>query len=152
MSQSIYPHSSPDWLQTRGVITRRIFALFADLILINILALGAAIFITLFGLLTFGIVTITWHIIPWLPLLYFAVLVGSDGGTLGQRLFGLRVRQDANLAPPTLAQALVWALLLWLSFYLACIPFAWVLFNPRHRALHDVLSGLVVIRPPQISY
>ena len=152
MSQTIYPQPSPDWLLTRGVITRRVFALFADLILINILAWGAAIFMTLFGLLTFGIVTITWHIMPWLPLLYFAVLVGSDGATLGQRLFGLRVRQDADFTPPTLAQALVWAVLLWVSFCMACIPFAWVLFNPRHRALHDVLSGLVVIRTPQISY
>jgi uncharacterized RDD family membrane protein YckC len=152
MSQTLYPQPDTDWMLTHGVITRRVFALFTDLLLLNVLGWGAAVFITLFGFLTFGVGTIAFHIMPWLPLLYFTVMVGSDGCTLGQRLFGLRMRQDADLSPPNLAQALVWTLLLWLSFALACVPFAWALVNPRHRALHDVLSGLVVIRQPQMSY
>jgi len=152
MSQSFVPLPNRDWLLTRGVITRRVLALIADCILLNILGWGAAIFMSIFGFLTFGLVTIAFHIMPWLPLVYFTVLVGSEGATLGQRLFGLRVRQDADLSPPNMAQALVWTLLLWLSFVLACIPFALALVTQRHRAAHDVLAGLVVVRQPQISY
>jgi uncharacterized RDD family membrane protein YckC len=53
---------------------------------------------------------------------------------------------------PTMAQALVWTILFWLSFALACVPFFLALLPPRHRAAHDLLSGLVIVRQPQISY
>jgi uncharacterized RDD family membrane protein YckC len=51
-----------------------------------------------------------------------------------------------------MAQALVWTLLLWVSFGLACVPFLLALVTPRHRAAHDLLSGLVIIRSPHNVY
>jgi uncharacterized RDD family membrane protein YckC len=120
--------------------------------LIVVLGWSAWFVIAIFGLFTLGLGWGAFHILPFLPLAYFTLLIGGTGATPGQRAFGLAVRQDADLAPPTLAQALVWTLCLWLSFVLACVPFALALFNPRHRAAHDLLAGLVIVRQPQISY
>jgi uncharacterized RDD family membrane protein YckC len=152
MSQTLYPQSNSDALLTQGVLTRRFLALVLDLVLITILGWAAAFFIAIFGIFTLGLGWLAFHIIPWLPLLYFTLLVGSEGATPGQRAFGLAVRQDIDLARPTMAQALVWTLLLWLSFVFACVPFLLALAGPRHRAAHDLLAGLVIIRQPQNSY
>jgi hypothetical protein len=105
-----------------------------------------AITIFLFGILTLGLGFLMYHIVPLLPLFYYTLLVGGSGATPGQRLFSLSVRRDADLGPPNLAQAFVWTLLLWVSFLLACLPFALALVGPRHRAGHDLLSGLVLVR------
>jgi uncharacterized RDD family membrane protein YckC len=85
-------------------------------------------------------------------LAYYALFVGYAGATPGQRLLGLAVRQDADLSRPTLVQALVWTLLLWISFGLAFVPCLLALVTPRRRAAHDLLTGLVVIRATQNSY
>ncbi len=94
---------------------------------------------------TLGLGWLAFHVLPALPFAYYTLLVGGSGATPGQRAFGLTVRQDGSLARPSLPQAFVWSLLLSLSFAFACIPFLLVLLNPRHRAAHDVLSGLVIL-------
>ena len=105
-----------------------------------------AFFILIFGLLTLGLGWLAFHIIPWLPFFYYTLLIGSDGATPGQRAFGLCVRQDVDLSRPSMAQALVWTILFWLSFILGGIPLLLALAGPRHRAAHDLLSGLVIVR------
>jgi uncharacterized RDD family membrane protein YckC len=151
MSQALFPPSPPEALP-QGLLARRFLALLTDGMLITLLGLFLALCITILGFLTLGLGWFAFHILPWLPLLYFTLLVSAFGATPGQRAFGLRVRQDSDLSAPTPAQALVWALLLWLSFAFACLPFALALFTPRHRAGHDLLAGLVVTRPPKIRY
>lgn len=151
MSQTLLPSES-DWLLTHGVITRRMFALIADCLLIGIAGWAGALGIALFGVLTLGLGWMAFHILPWMPLVYYALFVGYAGATPGQRLFGLVVRQDADLARPTMAQALVWTLLLWISFGLAFVPFLLALITPRHRAAHDLLTGLVVVRSTQNNH
>jgi uncharacterized RDD family membrane protein YckC len=138
--------SSVDAFLTRGVLARRFFAFLIDAFLIGVIGWIAAITILVFGILTLGLGWLMFHIIPLLPFLYYTLLVGGSGATPGQRVFGLAVRQDIDLSPPSLAQAFVWTLLLWISFVLACLPFAMALVGPRHRAGHDLLSGLVVVR------
>ncbi len=151
MSQVLFP-LDPDRLLTQGVITRRVLALIADCLLIGIAGWVGAFGIALFGVLTLGLGWMAFHILPWLPLVYYALFVGYSGATPGQRLFGLAVRQDADLSHPNMAQSLVWTLLLWLSFGLAFVPFLLALVTPRRRAAHDLLSGLVVIRTSQNNY
>jgi uncharacterized RDD family membrane protein YckC len=138
--------SNVDAFLTRGVLARRFFAFLIDAFLIGVVGWVAALTILVFGILTLGLGWLMFHIIPLLPFLYFTLLVGGSGATPGQRLFGLAVRQDIDLSPPNFAQAFVWTLLLWVSFVLACLPFAMALVGPRHRAGHDLLSGLVVVR------
>lgn len=149
MSQSILP-SNPH--VSAGVIPRRIFALLLDMFIIGIIGWVSAFFILIFGFLTLGLGWLAWHIIPVLPFAYYTLLIGGSGATPGQRAMGITVRQDTTLAPPTLPQALVWSLLLALSFVFAGIPFLLALLNPRHRAAHDILSGLVILRAGQIPY
>jgi uncharacterized RDD family membrane protein YckC len=131
---------------------RRLLALLVDWFLISLLGWGLAFCITIFGFLTLGLGWVAFHIIPWLPLFYYTLFIGNAGATPGQRAAGLAVRQDDTLAPPTMAQALVWTLLLWLSVAMACLPLLLALFTPRNRTAHDVLSGLTVVRQAQITY
>jgi len=138
--------SSVDAFLTRGVLARRFFAFLVDCILIGVIGWVAAFTILIFGILTLGLGWLMFHIVPLLPFLYYTLLVGGTGATPGQRLFGIAVRQDIDLSPPNFAQAFVWTLLLWVSFALACLPFAMALVGPRHRAGHDLLSGLVLVR------
>lgn len=129
-----------------GILLRRVLALIVDFIVIGIVSWAAAFLIILFGVFTFGIGWLAFHILPLLPFAYYTLLIGGAGATPGQRALGLVMAQDADLAPPTMPQALVWTVLLWLSFMLACIPFLLALLNPRRRCAHDMLSGLVVLR------
>ena len=149
MSQYLDQHlasAPPDALLTRGVLARRFCAFIIDCFIIGVVGWVGAISIFLLGILTLGVGWLMFHIIPLLPFLYYTLLIGGTGATPGQRLFGLSVRQDVGLGAPNLAQALVWTLLLWVSFLLAGLPFAMALVGPRHRAAHDLLSGLVIIR------
>jgi uncharacterized RDD family membrane protein YckC len=56
------------------------------------------------------------------------------------------VRRDDDLLPPTMAQAIVWTLGLFVTM---CAGVVWVLvalITARHRTLHDLAAGLVVTR------
>lgn len=149
MSQSILPSEPTIGL---GVLPRRLVALIIDFFLIGLLGWAAAFLIVIFGFFTLGVGWLAFHIIPAIPFAYYTLLIGGAGATPGQRAMGLAVRQDVGLARPTLPHAFVWSLLLWLSFVFACVPFLLMLFNPRHRAAHDILSGLTILRAGQISY
>jgi len=137
---------APEHSLFRGVIARRMFALAVDAFLIGVFGWAAGLGIILFGILTLGMGFLLLHIIPVLPFVYYTLLL-PHGGTIGQRLFSLEARDDSNLSRrPTHAQALVWSLLLWLSFALAFLPFLLALTNPRRRAGHDLLAGLAIVR------
>jgi uncharacterized RDD family membrane protein YckC len=129
-----------------GILLRRFCALVLDFFIIGVIFWVAAFFIVIFGVLTLGVGWLAFHVLPVLPFAYYTLLIGGSGATPGQRALGLAVRQDLSLTPPSMAQALVWSLLLYLSFVFACIPFLVALLNPRHRAAHDMLSGLVILR------
>jgi uncharacterized RDD family membrane protein YckC len=146
------PALQTDPYVSAGVLPRRFFALILDFFIIGIIFWVAALFIVIFGIFTLGIGWLAFHVLPALPFAYYTLLVGGAGATPGQRVFGLAVRQEGSLARPSLAQAFVWSLLLSLSFAFACIPFLVALLNPRHRATHDILSGLVILSTRQIPY
>lgn len=133
------------WL-THAVWPRRIIAFLIDIIAITILVTALAWVIFVFGVLTFGIGFIALHLIPFVPALYYILwLLTRGSATPGQRMLGLSVRTDAMLARPNFAQALVWTILLGISLGLSFLPFLLVLITKRHRAAHDLLTGLVVI-------
>lgn len=153
MSQTLYyPPQSSEQSQFRGVVLRRCAAFIFDAIGMFLFGMAMIFAITIFGFLTLGFGWLAFHILPWLPLVYYTLLIGGTGATPGQRLAGLTMRQDATLDPPTAAQALAWSLLQAISFLLAGLPFLLVFLNPRRRAGHDLLSGLTITRSAQISY
>lgn len=138
------PHAGQPVVQ--GVIARRCFAIIIDFIFMAIFGLGSVFLITVFGLLTFGFGWAAFHILPWFPLIYYILFITASGATPGQRMCGLTMRQSDNLSSPSFAQACVWSLFLWLSLALSGLPFLLAFFNPRRRAAHDLLSGLVILR------
>ena len=133
------------WL-TRDVWPRRVLAFVIDMIVISLIAATLAWTIFVFGVLTFGFGFIALHLLPLIPPLYYIFGLCSRAlATPGQRLLGITVRRNQSLAAPNLAEVLTWTLLFGLSVALSFVPFLLVLVTKRHRAAHDILSGLVVV-------
>lgn len=139
-------------LALHGVIPRRCCAFVLDFIFMTIFGAGLFFAITIFGFLTFGFGWVAFHILPWLPLVYYILFIGATGATPGQRLCGLTMRQNLDLSTPSFAQACVWSLFFWLSLMVAGLPFLLVFCNQRHRAGHDLLSGLLLVRATAFFY
>ena len=132
---------------TAGVLSRRIFAFFLDCLLVAALCAVLWVLLLLFGLLTLGLGLPLLGLLPLVPVLYNWLSVASSlSGTPGQRLMGLQVRRNADLAPPTPLEALVWTVGFVVTVSLGAVWFVFALITVRHRTLHDVVSGLVVVR------
>ena len=133
-------------LPFRGVLARRLLAFAVDAAVMLVVGWSLAIGIFIFGILTLGTGFLLFHIIPVLPFIYYTLAL-PRGGTLGQKLLSLELRHEFEPARrPSHAEALVWSLLLALNFTLSCIPFLAVFTNQKHRAAHDILAGLTMIR------
>lgn len=126
---------------------RRFFALFTDYLLLGILSnlismsyhAGAGNSFRIMRInLFFGVSSI-------LALIYFTVLIGESGQTLGKRLFGVRViRTDGTSV--SYGRALGRALGYYLSSLLFSMGFIWAAFDRRNQTWHDKLVDTLVIR------
>jgi uncharacterized RDD family membrane protein YckC len=133
---------------TDQVIGRRIAASVVDFLLCAILAGALILSSTILGILTLGLGFGLLILLPTVPVLYTWLFVAWMSATPGQRLFGIAVRRDEDLGPPGVPEALVWALGFALTLTLS-FGLLWLLvvfLTPRHRALHDIVPGLVVVR------
>ncbi len=76
-------------------------------------------------------------------LVYFPLLEGRFGQTLGKRMFGLRVRSEDGL-PASYWQAFLRRL----SFYFEILPFEalFIPFHPKRQRWFDILAKTVVVR------
>ena len=143
---------SADAALTEGVLTRRFLAFCLDGILVTVLCAVLWVLLGTFGILTLGLGLPLLGLVPLIPLAYnWLSLLGGSSATPGQAMAGLRVRRDEDLGPPSPLQALVWSLGLVLTCSLGFIWFAVALITVRHRALHDLVSGLVVVRARALS-
>ena len=133
-----------DWI-TAGVMTRRIVAWLLDVLLVGLTLAVLWFVLLLFGVLTLGIGMPLLGVLPFVPFCYHLFFV-APSATLGQQALGLAVRRNDDLGPPSFAQAFVYTL----AFYLTLATLGWLLlialFTVRHRTLHDLASGLVVVR------
>ena len=78
--------------------------------------------------------------------IYFAGLWTVLGGSLGQRILGMRV-VDANTgAPIGFGKAALRALGLYISFLVCFIGVIWVAFDARKQGWMDKIGGTVVVR------
>ena len=138
------------WL-TRDVWPRRIIAFLVDMVLLAVLSVAIWWVIVVLGFATLGLGFLLLHFTWAIPPLYYILwLSSSAAATPGQRLLGLTLRQDDTLEAsvalrPSFAQALAWTVLLGVSFVLGMVPFLLVLVTRRHRAAHDLLSGLTIV-------
>lgn len=140
------PYMDDDFL-THGVMSRRCVAWLFDLFLIALLVWFLWWILVMFGLLTLGLGFGAMSILPFVPFCYHVLsLLGTSSATPGQQLMGLTVRRDYDFGPPTGLQALIAVLLLYLTLATSGLLLLVALFTTRHRTLHDLLSGLVVVR------
>ena len=159
--QPIYQVTSAlheDEILTSGVLSRRIAAWGLDIVLLGLLMAGVYLATAFFGLLTFGL---GWYLLPWvsvIPFLYHWLTVASPlSATPGQSIMGLTVRRNQGLGRPDLIESAVWAVMYYLTLAVFCPLLLIALFTVRKRALHDIISGLVVVReraltPPSGSW
>jgi uncharacterized RDD family membrane protein YckC len=132
---------------TGGVRTRRCLAWAIDMVLIAILVWGLWWLLALFGVLTFGLGFAAMGVLPAVPFLYhFLSLLSGPAATPGQQIFGLTVRRNDDLGPPTGLQALILVVVFYLTLATSGLLLLVSLFTARKRTLHDMLSGLVVVR------
>lgn len=142
-----------------GVLRRRLAAWMIDAALVLMLSWvvwGGTALLAVFTVgLAGGLLLLPWALI--VPILYGTLSIASPlSATPGQAVMGLAVRSDADAAAPSLGQAFTSTTLYALSWAAGGLPLLAPLFSGRHRTLHDLFSGTLVVRsavlaPPQRS-
>lgn len=117
-----------------------IIAAFAAILLLSPFAFYGASVFTSSGLLTF---TGAWAIVTFL---YMTICVGFLGKTMGMRLFSLELVDAGENEYPTLHQAAINSSLFLLSLGFGGAGFLTAFFNEERRAVHDLLSGTIIVR------
>jgi uncharacterized RDD family membrane protein YckC len=142
------PGTHPELFE--GVLARRVVAFVIDLIVITLPLIAAAMFIFVFGLITFGLGwALFWLLSPasviW-ALFYYGITLGSPASaTLGMRAMELEMRTWYG-APAYFVLGAVHAIVYWVSVsVLSPLILAVGFFNPRRRLLHDMLVGAIVV-------
>jgi len=142
------PTTNPELFE--GVLARRVVAFVIDLIVIALPLIAAAMFIFVFGLITFGFGwALFWLLSPasviW-ALFYYGMTLGSPASaTLGMRTMELEMRTWYG-APSYFVLGAVHAIVYWVSVSVLS-PFILLVgfFNARRRLLHDMVVGAVII-------
>jgi uncharacterized RDD family membrane protein YckC len=145
-SPGLNPYAIDEWL-TGGVLPRRMLAFLVDLLLIAVLVAGLWAGLFLFGLLTLGLGFPLLGLLPAVPPLYhFLFLASPLSATPGQSLMGLVVRRNTDLGRPDVLEALVSVVGFYATLALGAVLLVVALASTRRRTLHDMASGLVVVR------
>ncbi|MGE0415896.1 MAG: RDD family protein [Acetobacteraceae bacterium] len=142
-------HAYEQWdhYLTDGVLSRRCFAWIIDVVLIGMLVVALTWALAALGVLTFGLAFNLMVVLPFVPFLYHLIsLLRPYSATPGQRMLGLIVRRNDDLGAPTGFQALLSVLFYYVTLATSGLLLLVVLFTSRRRTLHDLLSGLVVVR------
>jgi uncharacterized RDD family membrane protein YckC len=145
------PIANPELFE--GVLTRRLVAFGIDLIVIALPLIAAAVFIFVFGIITFGLGWVLfWLLSPasviWAVFYYGLTFGSAASATLGMRAMELEMRTWYG-APAYFLLGAVHAIVYWISVSMLTPAVLLVgLFNSRRRLLHDVLVGTVVINNP----
>jgi uncharacterized RDD family membrane protein YckC len=145
------PRANPELFE--GVLARRCIAFLIDVVIIAAPVLLAALFIFVFGLVTFGLGwALFWLLSPgaviW-ALCYYGMTLGSPASaTIGMRLMGIEMRTwygaPAYFVLGAVHAVVYWATVSLLTPFIVLIAF----FNERRRLLHDMLIGTIVINSP----
>jgi uncharacterized RDD family membrane protein YckC len=146
------PMANPELF--RGVLTARAMAFIIDVVIISLPVIAATIFISIVGLLTFGIGWLLfWPLngaaIVWAVLYYGLTLGGPRSATIGMRAMGIEMRTTYG-APGYFVLGAAHAIVYWVCVSVLT-PFVLLvgLFNARSRLLHDFILGTVVINSPE---
>ncbi|HUB12157.1 MAG TPA: RDD family protein [Acetobacteraceae bacterium] len=132
---------------TQGVMSRRVVAWFIDVVLIVLLLVGLWLGLMVFGILTLGLGFGAMSVLPFVPFCYhFLSLISPLSATPGQHWLGLVVLDNASFVRPNALQAVISTLVFYLTLATSGLLLLVALVTIRHRTLHDLISGLVVVR------
>jgi uncharacterized RDD family membrane protein YckC len=147
------PGSGPDTLANaalyEGVLSRRIGAFLVDACMIVVIDVAVHALLIVLGLVTFGLAWLLMGPVTFLTvaLAYDTLAIGGGrGATPGMRLCKLEARGVRGERPDH------WQAFLMTALFYATVPItsflilAVALFSDRNRTLHDILSGITVIR------
>jgi uncharacterized RDD family membrane protein YckC len=133
-----------------GILARRCVAFLIDVVIITLPVLLAAIFIFIFGLVTFGLGWALYGLLApaavlW-AILYYGFTFGAPASaTIGMRIMGIEMHTWYG-APAYFVLGAAHAVVYWITVSFLT-PFILLLafFNNRRRLLHDMLVGTIVI-------
>lgn len=113
---------------------------FAAMLLLSPVAFTGGNWFTPFGLLTFA------GTLAIVSFVYMTLCLGFFGKTMGMRLFSLELVDAVENEYPTLHQAAINSSVFILLLAVAGAGFLTVFFNEERRALHDLLSGTILVK------
>jgi uncharacterized RDD family membrane protein YckC len=132
---------------TWGVPSRRVAAFVIDFLLIAALTLSLTVSFAVLHVMSLGLLHGPAHLILIVGLVYEACFIASPAmATPGQMAVGLSIRRSDDLGRPTLLQGIAFTALLYLTLAAGVIWLGVAFFTHRRRAIHDMISGLVVVR------
>jgi len=142
------PATNPELFE--GVLSRRVIAFLIDVVIIALPMMFIALFILVFGLVTFGLGWALFFLfypigVIWALFYYGLTLGGSHSATIGMRVMDIEMRTWYG-APAYFVLGAVHAVIFWISVSVLTPLILLVgFFNDRRRLLHDILLGAVVI-------
>ena len=132
-----------------GVVSRRIGAYLVDACIIVCINIAVHAMLIVLGLVTFGLAWLLLGPITFLTvaLAYDTLAIGGGrGATPGMRVFKLEARGVRSERPDYWQAFLMTALFYATAPITSFLILAVALFTDRNRTLHDILSGITVIR------
>lgn len=117
-----------------------IIGAFISMIVLSPIVLTGSNWLSVAGMLTFA------GTCAFVLFVYMTASIGFFGKTLGMRLFSLELVDAEENEHPTLHQAAVNSSLFIISLLFGGAGFVTVLFNEEKRAVHDLLSGTIIVR------
>ena len=130
------------------ILWKRFVAHVIDSVIILFVLAGAWLVLLIANIVSFGLLSFPLVVLGTLvPLLYYSLFVSSERpSTPGMRIMEVEVLTWEGKRP-TFPQALLRIVLYYASFSLLTpLILIAVFFNDRRRAVHDFLSGTVVVR------
>jgi uncharacterized RDD family membrane protein YckC len=145
------PATNPELFE--GVLARRMIAFLIDVVIIALPMALIALFILVFGLVTFGLGWALFFLfypigVLWALFYYGLTLGGAHSATIGMRVMDIEMRTWYG-APAYFVLGAVHAVIYWVSVsVLTPLILLVALFNDRRRLLHDIVLGAVIINNP----
>jgi uncharacterized RDD family membrane protein YckC len=130
-----------------GVLWRRTLAYAVDILAIGTLLLILKLLLGIVTVISFGLLSPLWLLLPLVPIAYHTLLIGGPASaTLGMQLFGVEVRSWTGSRPSYL-QAFVQTAIFYVTVSAtASLVLLLAFFSERRRTLHDFLAGTVMVR------
>lgn len=117
-----------------------ILGAFVTMLVLSPFAFGGGDWFTMSGAL---IAIATWALVQFV---YMTASLGLVGKTFGMRLFALELVDAVENEYPTLHQAAISSSLFIVSLGLGGAGFLTLFFNEERRAVHDLVSGTILVR------